>query len=362
MNRQTENKILMVVRDSRWRSLLMHHGTGGQAAYYLQSRGIKAAAYLAEDRKLVETQAQVADRLNRLGRLQILNRDHLPNFIFGPDDVIVVVGQDGLVANTLKYTDGQPVIGINPDPGIYEGILLPFAPQEIDALLPAVFARRRPLKFVTMAEALLNDGRTLRAVNDLFIGPKTHTSARYEIQSGEAVEDQSSSGVIVSTGLGSTGWFRSVLTGATGIVESYGYGRARIAQTAVPMATKRGRGQLSDHPIHVQRTAILSAGSIDEGSIYPSFSTEPDIPKFDGSFPWDARHLCFTVREPFPTRRTGASIVYGQVDQDTPLVITSQMPENGVIFSDGIEADCLEFNSGDVATIGLSKRVGKLVV
>jgi hypothetical protein len=37
------------------------------------------------------------------------------------------------------------------------------------------------------------------------------------------------------------------------------------------------------------------------------------------------------------------------------------MPENGVIFSDGIEADFLEFNSGDVATIGLSERVGKLV-
>lgn len=33
-------------------------------------------------------------------------------------DIVVVIGQDGLVANTLKYLDGQPVIAINPDPAL----------------------------------------------------------------------------------------------------------------------------------------------------------------------------------------------------------------------------------------------------
>ena len=31
------------------------------------------------------------------------------------EDIVVVVGQDGLVANTLKYLQGQPVIAVNPD-------------------------------------------------------------------------------------------------------------------------------------------------------------------------------------------------------------------------------------------------------
>jgi hypothetical protein len=38
------------------------------------------------------------------------------------------------------------------------------------------------------------------------------------------------------------------------------------------------------------------------------------------------------------------------------------MPENGVIFSDGIEADFLEFSSGMVASIGVADRCGRLVV
>jgi hypothetical protein len=38
------------------------------------------------------------------------------------------------------------------------------------------------------------------------------------------------------------------------------------------------------------------------------------------------------------------------------------MPENGVIFSDGIESDYLQFNSGIEATITLADKIGHLVV
>ena len=38
------------------------------------------------------------------------------------------------------------------------------------------------------------------------------------------------------------------------------------------------------------------------------------------------------------------------------------MAENGVIFSDGIEKDFLEFNSGTQAVIGIAERKGVLVV
>jgi hypothetical protein len=67
------------------------------------------------------------------------------------------------------------------------------------------------------------------AVNDLFIGPKSHTSARYLIRSGDATETHSSSGVIVSTGLGSTGWLKSLLTGAAAITQSAGFVLAQQA-------------------------------------------------------------------------------------------------------------------------------------
>lgn len=48
---------------------------------------------------------------------------------------------------------------------------------------------------------------------------------------------------------------------------------------------------------------------------------------------------------------TGTQITFGVIDKSHPLTITSHMADNGVILSDGIEADYLAFNSGATATI-----------
>jgi hypothetical protein len=50
------------------------------------------------------------------------------------------------------------------------------------------------------------------------------------------------------------------------------------------------------------------------------------------------------------------------VDGANPLVITSLMPAHGVIFSDGMEEDFWEFNSGQKASIHVADKRGKLVV
>ena len=43
-------------------------------------------------------------------------------------------------------------------------------------------------------------------------------------------------------------------------------------------------------------------------------------------------------------------------------MLSSQMPEHGVIFSDGIEDDFLEFNSGTQAVITVADEKGHLVL
>lgn len=84
-------------------------------------------------------------------------------------------------------------------------------------------------------------------------------------------------------------------------------------------------------------------------------------PAIDPTFLRNARHLFFTVREPFPTQSTGATLLFGRLTAEQPLIIESQMSENGVIFNDGIEADFLDFNSGTRAMITLAERRGCLV-
>jgi hypothetical protein len=79
-------------------------------------------------------------------------------------------------------------------------------------------------------------------------------------------------------------------------------------------------------------------------------------------FAWDADWLYFTVREPFPSKSSAATLVFGRVTRNDPLVVVSQTPEAGVIFSDGVEKDFLEFNSGARATITLAEKKGRLAV
>jgi hypothetical protein len=333
MQRLTENKILLITRPTRLTELIARFNTVAQARFYVEHPGADFSDYQREDERYRQALAETRRVLEQLGRVQVVERRFLPNYVFGPEDVIVALGQDGLVANTLKYLQTQPVLGVNPDPARWDGQLLPFTIGDLEKVLPEVFRQRRPTKLVTMAQAKLNNGQTMYAVNDLFIGPKSHGSARYRIQLGQTSEDHSSSGVIVSTGLGSTGWLKSLLTGAAAITQSVGTTLARRTVVKLPLGDREWPG-----PEPRRQVAVKS------------------------DFPWDADFLFFTVREPFPSKTTAAALVFGRVTPRWPLTIVSQMAENGVIFSDGIEADFVEFNSGARAVISLSERKGVLVV
>ena len=306
-----ERKIVLVTQKTRLEELIYRHNTFGQAKFYIEHHGGDFSDYQLEHQTYQTAVDAVMESLCDFGRVQRLERNHVSNFIFGKDDLVIALGRDGLVANVLKYLDGQALLGVNPDPDRWDGQLLPFVPGELKRVLPEALAHRRPIQTITLAQASLGDGQVLYGVNDLFIGQRTHTSARYELGQGNRVEMQSSSGIIVSTGLGSTGWFKSILAGAAGIAQFCG-----------------GKN--------------------------PLFLPE----KFDKT----ARTLYYTVREPYPSTSTGAELVFGKIDVSTPLRIVSCMPENGVIFSDGMEADRLEFNAGAVATVGIADRQGYLVV
>jgi len=312
MDRMTENRIVLVTRSTRLDDLLTRFNTVSQAKFYVEHLGADFSDYEHEHAAYRAAVAETEAILRKIGRLHILKRSFLPNYLFGKDDTIVVLGQDGLVANTIKYLDERLVLGVNPDPARWDGVLLAFEVKDLSRVVREAFANRRPVKEVTMAKARLNNGQSLYAVNDLFIGVKSHVSARYIIRTAEGQEQHSSSGIIVSTGLGATGWFRSLTTGAAAIAR-------RIAGRQVPQ---------------------------------PDFS----------DFGWDARYLYYTVREPFPSKTSEASLVFGKITEDEPLELVSQMPEAGVIFSDGIENDFLEFNSGTCATITLAEKRGRLVV
>jgi NAD kinase len=329
--------IAIVTATTRMQGLLMRWGTKGAARFRLnqallhQSKSLttKSTLTIGETATTEHEQSNDAtfaeyeredlayqDSIDKIRRevdlgypVTIVQRQHIPNFDFSSVVVVIVVGQDGLVANVAKYARGLPIIGINPDPSRIDGILVPFQSNQVRVVLQRVLKDSASVRDVTLARASMNDGQTMLAFNDFFIGRRSHASARYTLQVGDESESQSSSGVIVATGAGSTGWLSSVFNMARGVSQWIG-------------------GQTEQAP----------------------------------ALHWDDRRLIWIVREPFQSKHSSIQHIAGAIDETESLSLSSLMPDTGVVFSDGIESDFMEFNSGSTLRVHVAKEVARLVV
>ncbi|MEO1451178.1 MAG: sugar kinase [Bacteroidota bacterium] len=299
---------IIVRSKTRLEALIERFNTKAQARFYIESLGGNFEEYQAEHDTFYRALEMLQGMLSRTLKNKVLYRNHLPNYLFADNNLIIVIGQDGLVANTAKYARGLPIIAINPDPRRYDGILLPFAIQNFLSGVEQVLSGSYPAREVRFAEASLQDGQKLLAFNDLFIGASSHVSARYKIKFKTQSEDHSSSGIIVSTQAGSTGWLSSIFNMAYGVAGLF----------------------------------------------------QPDITPQKPQLAPD--QLLFAVREPFKSVRTQTDLSVGIIRQPDKLTIESYMPNNGIIFSDGVESDFLRFNSGAVVSVGIADAFARLVL
>ncbi len=109
-------RVVLVHRRTELDDAVARHGTHGQAAFFLSSRGRSIDELKLRHTRTQSALAVVAAAIPADWRRGRVERADLSRFLFEPSDVVIVVGQDGLVANAAKYLDGQPVIGVNPEP------------------------------------------------------------------------------------------------------------------------------------------------------------------------------------------------------------------------------------------------------
>ncbi len=282
-------RVVVVSRRSELDELLARHGTRAAAAFFLRQRGRDLAEVDARHEALRAALTEVGAGVPQDWRRGHVDRADLPRFLFAPEDVVVAVGPDGLVANVAKYLDGQPVIGVNPEPDRNPGVLVRHEPGAVAGLL------RRELSTVerSMVSASLDDGQVLVGLNEVYLGHETHQSSRYTLSTVDGHrERQSSSGVVVGTGTGATGWLRS-LAG--------------------------------------QRREVPPAPAPDEAA------------------------LIWFVREAWPSPATGANLTAGRLASGERLTLSCES-ERLVVFADGVEQDRLELGWGQQITIGLADR------
>ena len=302
-------KLIIVTRKTRLQELVERFNTRSQAKFYIEHADGDFNDYEREDDAYRSALEVLRRSLDFEMPQQLVDRALAPTFQFQHEDLIVTLGQDGLVANTAKYVGAQPIVAINPEPVRFDGILLPFLPDQARSVVGKVIEGKAKIREVTLAETKFEDGQRLLAFNDLFIGARSHASAQYRINDGTKTEIQSSSGVLVSTGAGSTGWLSSVFNMASGVASFCG------GDTVKPIR-----------------------------------------------MPWEDRRLVYVVREPFVSRHSQANLVAGMLEAGQELVLESLMPSGGAVFSDGMEADFLEFNSGAIAIVRAADQRARLVV
>lgn len=290
-------RVLVVTRRSELTLLVNEHGTREQARFAVREEGRNFEELVRRDQAQRAAVAKVTAGIPTAWRRALIDRDDLTTFLFDPRDIIVAVGQDGLVPNVAKYLESQFVIGINPDPESYAGILARHRPGDARELIALAVNERIDFEARTMVAARLDDGQTLRALNEVFVGHRSHQSARYRLVVGDVDERQSSSGIIVATGTGATGWARSIASGRT---------------TTVP-------------------------------------APEPD-----------GQALTLYVREAFAAPGYGTRLTAAMLAGD-PAVAISEMSDGGVIFGDGIEADFLRFSWGRRVEITVAEHPLRLV-
>ncbi|MER6063804.1 hypothetical protein ABT167_21985 [Streptomyces sp. NPDC001792] len=290
-------RAVLVHRTTEYEELVARHGTHGQAAFFLASRGRDIEEVAERHRRTRRALAEVTAAVPPAWRQAQVERGDLDRFLFAPEDVVVVIGQDGLVANAAKYLAGQPVIGIDTDPGRNPGVLVRHRPADAAQLLAATATAVDEL---TMVEAVTDDTQRLLALNEIYLGTPGHQTARYRLgleDDGGVVEAQASSGVLVGTGTGATGWLRSVWQ--------------------------------------------------ERGSRIPLPSPTED-------------RLVWCVREAWPSPATGTSLVAGELAASAALTVTVES-DRLVAFGDGIETDALQLTWGQTVRVGVCGQRLRLV-
>ncbi len=301
-------RVVLVTRQTRLEELKVQHAGSVEAAEFaIISTGQDLIPYRVEQKGWETVLSAIRRAIPRTIQMVTIQKDELPRFIFDPRDLVIAVGPDGLFVNIAKYVHGQPILPFNPSPATIDGVLMRFTIEQVSIAIDAMFRNAFKIEEITLCEAYMVGQQPILGVNEIVVGRCDPQAAYYTLRYRNREEHQCSTRLLVATGCGSTGWARSIITGAQTLVAN---GKASLR---VPFARTDKR-------------------------------------------------LIYVACEPFVSRTTAANLASGLLEDGEELTIVSDMAQGGAIYSDGMWRDARDFPTGSTVTIRRSSKTAHRVV
>ncbi len=311
-------RAVLVHRHTELEELVARHGTRGQAAFYLRTRGRRIEDLEARHAGQAAAMVAVSSAIPADWRRGMVERADLPRFLFGPDDIVVAVGQDGLVANLAKYLDGQLIVGIDPEPGRNPAVLVRHPSGACAGGCSAL--RRSPRAAGAEAEAM---ARPKAAAAPSSAWPLDHRRNRRWAAAHRAERD----------------------------LRRPAHAPDRPLHAPTAGRPGGGAGIFGAHRVHWHRRDGLVPLGLGWSAASCPLAHLPG-PEED--------RLVWFVREAWPSPATGTDCTEGTLSAGQEIEVTAES-DRLVLFGDGIEADTVPLTWGQSARLRLADHSLRLL-
>ena len=167
-------------------------------------------------RRSGERQRQARKKLERLlPGARFIPAEQATRAVVENASLVVALGGDNHFQRVARLLHDEPLAGINSDPATSLGMLTAFNIHTFKQALPNLLVGARDVEKWTRLEVRV-DGKPLShlALGEVFIGERDRcVMSRHVLRFRRQREEQKSSGLLVVTGAGSTGWYQSAANG-----------------------------------------------------------------------------------------------------------------------------------------------------
>ncbi|EYC29403.1 hypothetical protein Y032_0006g2960 [Ancylostoma ceylanicum] len=199
-----------------WEKQKYPHKTTQQLLQYLRSKGYDVNDMIESDKKQKAAVMEILARLEEANIItQVVTRQSLRAAVPWADLVVSAGGDGTYLTAAAAVADKTPVIGINTDPVGSEGHLCIGGKNPPHDLFQRIvegkfqFANRSRIRVTVLNKKQEAKNDCILALNEVFVGEDEAAKvSTYSISiDDQPMVKQKSSGLIVTTGTGSTSWY-----------------------------------------------------------------------------------------------------------------------------------------------------------